>query len=101
MDRLIIAGIVMVLVPCAVFALRIYMIQPSLADNATCDTERLETIVSAILDRKAGFDEQRKTVKELALSYREVLNVRDEENGQGNVIQFFDHRSNQDKIRKI
>jgi hypothetical protein len=98
MDKLIIVAILGLLIPFAAFALRSYMIKPVQVKGVISDTERLETIVSAILDRSINFDEQRKTVKELALSYREELHVRDNESG--NVIQFFDHHLIRDKIRK-
>jgi hypothetical protein len=100
MDKVIIVGILGLLVPFAVFALRAYTTKPLQVNGVVSDTERLETIVSAILDRSISFDEQRKTVKELALSYREELHDREKEKVQSNVIQFFDHHSIQDKIRK-
>jgi|UPI00059E40CB hypothetical protein len=100
MDKIILVVILGVLVPFAAFTLRAYMVKAVQKKGATSDTERLETIVSAILDRSVTFDQQRKTVKELALSYREELKDRGKESGQSNVIQFFDHHSTQDKIRK-
>jgi hypothetical protein len=98
LDKLIIVAILGLLVPFAAFAFKAYMIKPAQVKGVTSDTERLETIVSAILDRSISFDEQRKTVKELALSYREELYARDKQSE--NVIQFFDYHSSRDKIRK-
>jgi type II secretory pathway pseudopilin PulG len=101
MDQLITVIILGLLAPFAAFTLRSYMVKAEQKKSSTSDTQRLETIIAAILDRSVTFDQQRKTVKELAICYREELKDGDKENGQDNVIQFFDHRSNQDKIRKI
>jgi hypothetical protein len=97
----IIVFILIGLVPCAVLILRKYMTSDALHDDPTNDTERLYILVDSILDRDVSFDVQRKTVKELALSYREIKNKREQEKLENNVIQFFDRRSTEDKIRKI
>jgi hypothetical protein len=104
MDSIIITSILLLLlamIAFAVWVLRDYIIKGNVPIEATDDTERLEIIISAVLDRSLDFDVQRQTVREYALQYREVLSIRKRRLGDNNVIPFSDRHLSQDKIRKI